>query len=99
MKPALAILPAARIGRFVGAALIVILLALAGLLYSPWHRHNPAARQACVFSTFESSPTLEAGEHVQIQPVLWVIWLPQTGPPVCPQAPCFKPHCERAPPA
>lgn len=88
-----------RPGRLIGAVLILILLVLAGLLYSPWHRHSSAARQACVFSPLEGSPSLEAGPHVQIEPVLGVIWLPLAETRICPQTPAVKHHCERAPPA
>lgn len=88
-----------RPGRLIGAVLILILLVMAGLLYSPWHRHNSAARQACVFSPLEGSPSLEAGPHIQIEPVGAVTWIPSIEARVSPQQHHSKHSCQRAPPA
>ncbi|MGC8794066.1 MAG: hypothetical protein ACP5U2_11815 [Bryobacteraceae bacterium] len=81
------------------AMLILILLVLAGLLYSPWHRHNPAARQACIFSPLESSLTLEAQSHIELAPVMEAIWLAACEPVLPCPPPLTRAHFGRAPPA
>lgn len=85
--------------RAIGVALILILLLLVGLLYSPWHRHNAAARQACIFSPPEGSPSLVAHLHIPVEPVLGVVWLAFSEARISPQQPCFEHRFQRAPPA
>lgn len=99
MKRALSPMTAGWSGRLTGAVVAFILLVLAGVLYSPWHRHDPAARQACIFSPLETVHSLEAGPRIQIEPVLGVIWLPFAQTRVIPEQPHFKHHSDRAPPA
>ncbi len=86
-------------GRLTSAALILIVLALAVLLYSPWHRHSPAARQACIFSPIEAAPSLEAAAHIHIEPLLGVLWIRFARTLVSLRQPDVQEHPERAPPA
>lgn len=78
--------------------LLCALIALSGFIFSPWHRHNSAGRQACVFSPVEACWMLEAGFPVQVPPVLSVLWITCVRAARLPLARLCPPRFGRAPP-
>jgi|GEM_PF-1254281 hypothetical protein len=81
------------------AALALILVLIAGFIYSPWHRHDLATRQPCIFQPVEASPGLEAGPHIQIEPPMVALWLAARDPVLPSLLAPVKPRPSRAPPA
>lgn len=84
------------------AIAVVLLCALAlisGLLYSPWHRHNSASRQACLFSPVEACSTLPPGSLIQLQPVFDLVWIMTVWAVALPLVHHCSPRFGRAPPA
>jgi hypothetical protein len=81
------------------AALALILVIIAGFIYSPWHRHDRATRQPCIFQPVEASPGLEAGPQIAIESPMAAVW-PAAGDAVLPSGLTpVKPRSGRAPPA
>lgn len=83
----------------VSLTLICALIVISGLIYSPWHRHNLASRQACLFSPVEACPTLAPNSPIQIQPVLSPVWILAIQAAALPLVHIRHPRLGRAPPA
>ncbi len=83
----------------VSLLLACVLLLISGLLYSPWHRHNPASRQACAFSPLEGGWDLQAGPGIGIEPCLGVAGPAPVWQAALPQICLAHPGFGRAPPA
>lgn len=83
----------------VSLTLVCVLIFISGFIYSPWHRHNPASRQACLFWPVEACSTLEAGPSIQLQPPLTVGWFTAVWTAALPLIRPSRPRFGRAPPA
>lgn len=60
----------------VSAVMVCVLALISGLLYSPWHRHNPASRQACIFAPLEGAAMLEPARVPEIELLPGLAWAP-----------------------
>jgi hypothetical protein len=83
----------------ISLVVLVCILAVNILIFSPWHRHNVFSKQLCAFSAFEHGNGTEAPAAIQIVPPTFVVWLP-ANPDPAPRTLDIRVHCAgRAPPA
>jgi len=82
-----------------GVGLVVLLVAIGALFYSGWHRHNLAARQACVFSPLEGNLSVEPGGRIELAPLQVVLGSVLVAPAIMPLFCVVRPRSARDPPA
>ncbi len=62
--------------RLAALAAVVVIAALALLVYSPWHRHDPLATGVCPYCHFHHVPSEAAGgEAMAAPPPVPAVWL------------------------
>lgn len=66
--------------RLAAFTAVAVIAALALLVYSPWHRHDPLAAGVCPFCHFQHVPSEAAsGELVCPAPSMPALWLAHSG--------------------
>lgn len=61
--------------RLAAFAAVAVLLALALLVYSPWHQDDRLSGKVCPFCHFQHLPALAEGGAVYLLPEVLAIWL------------------------
>lgn len=88
-----------RLGRAAGLGLAAGLLLLSVLVYSPWHRHDPLAGQACSLCHFGHLSSPEPTHQVQLPAPTFQAWLHLEQQPQLVRSADLDCEYGRAPPA